>query len=73
LCFSRQAMIAASASARVSCALISSRRLRAMLRAAAVVDMRPTSLVELTAAGLSRDRIVTLRQPAPPPRTEVRP
>jgi len=28
---------------------------------------------ELTAAGLVRDRIVTLRQPAPPARAEARP
>lgn len=39
----------------------------------ATFDRPEPVLLELTAAGLSRDRIVTLRQPAPPPRTEVRP
>ena len=39
----------------------------------ATFDRPEPVLVELIAAGLSRDRIVTLRQPAPPARTEVRP
>lgn len=39
----------------------------------ATFDRPEPVLLELTAAGLSQDRIVTLRQPAPPPRTEVRP
>ena len=39
----------------------------------ATFDRPEPVLLELTAAGLSRDRIVTLRQPAPPARTEVRP
>lgn len=39
----------------------------------ATFDRPEPVLDELIAAGLSRDRIVTLRQPAPPARTEVRP
>ena len=39
----------------------------------ATFDRPEPVLVELIAAGLSRDRIVTLRQPAPPARTEARP
>jgi len=39
----------------------------------ATFDRPEPVLLELTAAGLSRDRIVTLRQPAPPVPTEVRP
>ena len=39
----------------------------------ATFDRPEPVLLELIAAGLSRDRIVTLRQPAPPARTEVRP
>ena len=39
----------------------------------ATFDRPEPVLLELTAAGLSRNRIVTLRHPAPPAGTEVRP
>jgi len=39
----------------------------------ATFDRPEPVLLELAAAGLSRSRIVTLRQPAPPARAEVRP